>query len=304
MKILITGGAGYKGVKLASALLKSGHSVTILDSFLYGFDSILGLLKKPNLEIICNDIRNINKENVGGFDLIYHLAAITGYKICEINPFVARSINLDGTKKLIKVLSSSQVLVYASTTTLYGSSGKEIVETDKVLPSSVYDKTKYEAEQLVMQRKNSVALRFASLFGLSPRMRNDLMVHDFVLRAIKDKVLLLYDSEDVRTFLHVDDAIYAYILVTQLEKRMLGGVFNVGWKSMNYSKRHLAEKIRKFLDFDIDETLNPGQARRDYRIEYAKIRSLGFKAKVSLDQGIKDLIKFYSLLNLDSRLLC
>ena len=180
MKILITGGAGYKGVKLSQSLLRRGHHVTIIDSFLYGHESIFGLIPNKNYSVIKKDISSLTKSDLAGYDVIYHLAGISSYSACEVNPNAAQLINVNATGKLTKLLSPQQLIIYASTTTFYGYSKEILDENSSVKPVSLYSVTKYKAEQAIMQHPNAIAFRFASLFGVSPRMRDDLMVHDFV----------------------------------------------------------------------------------------------------------------------------
>jgi len=294
MRVLVTGGAGYKGVKLCTALLKAGHKVTILDNFMYGHDPILPLISRRSASVIQKDIRAIDKKDLKGFDLVYHLAAISGLLACEANPHSAKVINVDATKQLTKLLDPGQVLVYASTTSFYGKSGREVDENSRPNPISLYTRTKYAAERSVMRRKNSVAFRFATLFGVSPRMRNDLMVNDFVNRAVNEGSLVLFNSASVRTFLHLDDAIRAYMMVLKNPKKIVGKIFNVGSNKMNFSKKKLADRIRKHVKFEIVDSEVPDRDKRDFIINYDKITKLGFKQTKTIDTGIRELKKLYS----------
>jgi len=293
MKVLITGGAGYKGIKLAQALLAKGNEVTIFDNFMFGYESILCLAENKKCFFIQKDIRNITPLDLKGFDLVYHLAALSGYPACEANPHSAQMINVEGTRKLCKNLSTSQILVYASTTSIYGDSGTEVDEKSKIKAVSLYALTKYRAEQIVMKREKSISFRFATLFGISPRMRNDLMINDFVYRAISERSLVLFDAESVRTFLHISDAISAYVMASKDNKKMLGEVYNVGSNNLNFSKKDLALSIKKYVNFDIIESKFEDRDRRDFVINYDKLEKLGFKAKIGLDEGIKELVKLY-----------
>ena len=178
MKILITGGAGYKGILLTEKLLNLGHKVTILDNFMYDYESILHLIKNKNLEILKFDIRNINESIIKNYDLIYHLAGISGMPACASNPSSAESINVTATKSLISYKSKDQLLINASTTSLYGDFNGEIAyENSEITPVSIYGKTKYEAEKIVQDEENTVSLRFATVFGVSQKMRNNLMLN-------------------------------------------------------------------------------------------------------------------------------
>ncbi len=294
MRILITGGAGYKGLKLAPQLLRQGHQVTILDNFMYGYEAVLFLFDYPNVEFVQKDVRNLAREDVAGYDLIYHLAGISGYPACEANPNSAHTINVTATEKLVSYLDPSQVLAYASTTSFYGRSGKQCTEDTVVEPVSLYGITKYQAEKICMQRANSVTFRFATIFGVAPKMRWDLMPNDFVRRAMHERVLVLFDSASVRTFLHLDDAIAAYLMVLDRPRDLVGQVFNVGDAKLNLSKMDLARKIAEFCKFEIVDSTLPDLDVRNFVINFDKIAALGFKPARGLDEGIKELVKLFS----------
>jgi nucleoside-diphosphate-sugar epimerase len=292
--ILITGGAGYKGVILAEELLRDGCKVTIMDNFVYGYESVLGFASDGNCTIIKQDIRNIYEKDVKSFDVIYHLAAISGYPACEANPHSAQMINVVSTENLLKLLSVDQILVYASTTSMYGKSGLEQDETAIPTPESLYGITKWKAESLCMQRQNSIALRFATLFGASRRMRCDLLLNDFVYRAVHERTIVLFDSHSVRTFLHVRDAIQAYLMVLRQQDIMVGQVYNVGSCTMNYSKLEIAKIIQQRLHNEIIETQLSDPDRRDFIINFDKINALGFRPTISIEDGIQELLRLYS----------
>lgn len=292
--VLITGGAGYKGVILAEALLQAGCKVTIMDNFVYGYESVLGFASDNNCAIVKQDIRNIEEKDVKAFDIIYHLAAISGYPACEANPHSAQMINVVSTEKLVKLLSDDQILVYASTTSMYGKSGLEQDENSIPTPESLYGITKLEAESLCMQRRNSIAFRFATLFGASRKMRCDLLLNDFVYSAVYDRTIVLFDSHSVRSFLHVRDAIQAYLMVLQLHENMVGQIYNVGSNSMNFSKLEIAKIIQKYLHNEIIETQLADPDRRDFVINFDKIKALAFNPAISLEDGIHELLRLYN----------
>lgn len=293
-KILITGGAGYKGVILAEALLKEDCHVTILDNFMYGYEPVLGFATEPRCTIVKKDIRNLKVDDVKGFDIIYHLAAISGYPACEANPHSAQTINVHSTENLVSLLGKEQILVYASTTSMYGKSGKEQDETSRPTPVSMYGVTKYKAEITCMQRKNSISFRFATLFGVSRKMRADLLLNDFVYRAVKERSLVLFDCDSVRTFLHVRDAIQAYLMVIKQADKMCGEIYNVGDNDMNYSKLDLAKKVKEFVQFEIVESRLDDPDQRNFIINFDKVKKLGFKPTITVDEGIKELVHLYS----------
>ena len=297
MKILITGGAGYKGVVLTQELLTLGHRVTILDNFMYGCDTMLHLLGHSNLEIVREDVRNLSDASVKDYDSIVHLAGISGYPACEANPHSAKLINVDGSRRLSKALSKQQMLIYASTTSFYGKSGKVRTEESKVEPVSLYGMTKYQAEQILLERENTVALRFATIFGVSPKMRLDLLVNDFTYRAVNDRCIVLFESGTKRTFLHLRDAVASYILTLNRFLDMKGQIFNVGHDSMNYSKLEIAQCIQKFTDCKIIDSDMKDFDVRNFIISFEKIHDLGFLPKWTLDDGVAELVKLYQFYN-------
>ena len=292
--ILVTGGAGYKGTMLVNALLNEGYCVSVIDNFMYGYEPVLDFVDHKNCTILKKDIRNLQQADVSSYDVIFHLAGISGYPACEANPHSAEIINVNSTKKLVSYLSKDQLLVYASTTSFYGSSGEIKDENSPILPVSLYGITKYEAEKICMSHQNAVALRFATLFGVSRRMRTDLLVNDFIYKAITERSLLLFDSKSIRTYLHVKDAIIAYMMILSQTAKMTGQVYNVGSNEMNFSKLDLANKIREYIDFKIIDSDLDDFDRRNFIINYNKIYDIGFKPSISIDEGILELKKLFS----------
>ncbi len=293
MKIMVTGGAGYKGITLVKKLLECGHEVTILDNFMYGFDSILHIVKEPMLTILQLDLRNINASTLTSYDVIYHLAGISGMPACAANPNSAEAINIGATRKMTSLMQKNQLLIYASTTSFYGASGEGCDETVPAQPVSIYGRTKYEAERIVMQKENSIALRFATVYGTAPRMRNDLLVNDFTYKAIHERSIVLFAGHSKRTFIHIDDAIEAYIFALDNVNTMVNNIYNVGDESLNFSKIDIANAIHKYVDFEIVNSNLPDLDVRNFLVSFEKIRKAGYKTKRSLDDGIKDLIKLY-----------
>jgi nucleoside-diphosphate-sugar epimerase len=291
-KILVTGGAGYKGVILVRKLLEQGYHVTLLDNFMYGYDPILHLLVFPKLEVIKQDIRN-KVETIGKFDVIVHLAGISGYPACEANPHSAQLINVDATKSLVQSLSKNQLFIYASTTSFYGKSGKVCNEDTPVEPVSIYGITKYEAEKIVMQHANAISLRFATVFGISPKMRMDLMVNDFVYKANKERIVILFDSYAKRTFMHVEDVADCYNFAIQHSEKMVGNIYNAGGGNLNFSKLEIAEKIKKFIDFKIVDSEVKDKDVRHFLVSYKKLEKLGFTPQKTVEDGIQELLRMY-----------
>ena len=294
MKILITGGAGYKGVLLTEELLKMGHKVTILDNFMYGYDSLLSLISNNNLTINKTDVRNLKESDVKEFDIIYHLAGISGMPACASNPHSAESINVESVKKLVSLVSKNQLIINASTTSMYGFSDTICDENSLITPVSIYGKTKYVSENIIQERENSISLRFATVFGVSPRMRNDLMVNDFTYKAIHDRSIILFAKDTKRTFIHINDAIKGYIFAAENSEKMISNVYNVGDNNMNFSKKEISDNIAKYVNFEIIESSLPDLDKRNFEISFNKINGLGYKVKYNLNDGIMDLVKLYS----------
>ena len=292
MKILVTGGAGYKGIILTTRLLEKGYKVTILDNFMYGYEPVLHLVKNKNLTIIKADIRN-KIDHLNKYDVIFHLAGISGYPACAANPHSAHLINVQATRNILRGLSKNQFIIYASTTSFYGRSGKPCNEETPITPFSVYANTKYMAEQIILEKENSIALRFATIFGFSPKMRIDLMVNDFAYKAVKEGVLVLFDSFAKRTFMHIEDAARAYMYTLDRLEQMKGGIYNAGGNHLNYSKLEIASMIKDKVEYNIIDSEVQDKDLRHFIVTYDKIEKLGFKPKISVEEGIDELLKVY-----------
>jgi len=292
-KILITGGAGYKGIVLTNKLLEMGYKVTVLDNFMYGYEPIMHLATNPLLTVIKADIRN-KIEHIKDYDVIFHLAGISGFPACASNPHSAHLINVEATRELVKSLAKNQLLINASTTSMYGKSGKPCDENTEVDPVSTYAMTKLAAEKIVMEKENTINLRFATIFGFSPKMRMDLMVNDFTYKAIKEGVLVLFDSFAKRTFMHVEDAANCYIFSMNNAEKMKGGIFNAGGNHLNYSKLDIANLIKNEFDYKIIDSDMKDKDLRHFIVAYDKIEKLGFQPKHTVEYGIKELTKVFN----------
>ncbi len=293
MNVLVTGGAGYKGVILTRRLLEKKLKVTIIDNFMYGYEPVLHLVKNPNLTIIKADVRN-KIENLSRYDLVFHLAGISGYPACAANPHSAHLINVQATRNIIRGLSKSQNIIYASTSSFYGRSGEPCNEETPITPFSVYANTKYLAEQITMEKENAVALRFATIFGFSPKMRIDLMVNDFTYKAVKEGVLVLFDSFAKRTFMHVDDAASCYMFTMKNIDIMKGNIYNAGGNHLNYSKLEIANMVKERVDYKIIDSQVQDKDLRHFIVNFDKIAKLGFVPKISVEEGIDELLKVYA----------
>ncbi len=292
MKILVTGGAGYKGIVLTTKLLEKGYKVTILDNFMYGYEPVLHLVKNKNLNIIKADIRN-TIHHLSRYDVIFHLAGISGYPACAANPHSAHLINVQATRNILRKLSKHQFLIYASTTSFYGRSGKPCNEKTPITPFSVYANTKYMAEQIILEKENAIAIRFATIFGFSPKMRIDLMVNDFTYKAVKEGVLVLFDSFAKRTFMHIDDAARCYLFTLDHLEQMKGGIYNAGGNHLNYSKLEIANMIKERVNYNIIDSQVQDKDLRHFIVNFDKIEKLGFKPEISVEEGIDELLKVY-----------
>ena len=296
MKILITGGAGYVGNILSRELLNKGHEVTILDNFLYGFSSVLHLVGHPKLNIIKKDIRDADRHYIIDHDVVYHLAAISGYPACEASPNSAHMINVVATKEIVDSLSDDQLLIYASTTSLYGSADGNVCREDGPVDTShnLYSFTKYEAEKYCMDRENTISLRWATVFGVSSRMRAGLLMNDFVQKAVQERTLVVYSGHSKRTFMHVLDSVYGYLFALDHVNQMTGGIFNMGDANLNYSKIDLVNMLKKHIDFEVIESGMTDKDIRDFNVSFEKAEKLGYGCKISVEEGIEELVKLYS----------
>jgi nucleoside-diphosphate-sugar epimerase len=291
---------------LAPMLLSEGHRVTIYDSFMYGALPLLGFSMNPNLELIKGDVRDAPAiaKALKGQDWILHLAAIVGYPACAADPHLATTTNLDGTRNIIEAMGKDQRLIFASTGSTYGKVEGVATEETPIAPLTLYGKSKRDGEMLIRDsNRDHVILRFATVFGSSPRMRLDLLINDFVYQALHNRQIVLFEGYFRRTFLHSSDAAAIYPFTMANFDKMCGKVYNVGDESMNYTKRDVASKIREHVDYYLHEAqVGTDPDQRDYEVDYNRLRSLGFKAKVGLDEGIRELVKILRVLAISNSL--
>ena len=303
MKILVTGGAGYCGSLLVPELLRLGHRVRVLDNLIYNQVSLLPFFIEENFEFVKGDIRDFEavKKAVDGVDIIIHLAAIVGEPACRKDPRMAEDINHGGTVNVDKARHKSQKIIYASTGSVYGALKDTCTEESPLNPVSIYGVTKLCAENQLMTSGNAIAFRFATAFGLSSRMRLDLLPNDFTFQAVKNGGLFLFQKDFRRTFIHVKDMIRSYIFAVNNFDGLRDEAYNVGSETMNYTKEEIALAIKKKIDYALifqDKGTDPD--KRDYEVSYQKIRAKGFETTISLEQGIEELIRGYQMLSLRS----
>lgn len=305
-KILITGGAGYIGSILVPDLLERGYRVAIFDNFMYGAGSLLGFSRHQNLEIIQGDVREKESlaQAVRGKDWVFHLAAIVGYPACAADEYRAESTNLGGTRNLLETMQKGQRLMFASTGSTYGKVEGIATEETPIAPLTLYGRTKRDGERLILDSGiDHTIFRFATVFGSSPRMRLDLLINDFVYQAIHNRQIVLFEGHFRRTFLHSTDAAAVYLFALEQFDKMNGRVFNVGDDSMNYTKKEAALCIRKYVDYYLHEAdIGSDPDKRDYEVDYSRLKNLGFEAKMNLDDGIQELIKILSVLQVKNPL--
>ena len=255
--------------------------------------TLIPFTKKKNFNFIKKDIRDVKKKDISKYDLIIHLAGLSGYPACEANPGIAESVNVDSTKNLCNLMSKNQKLIYASTTYIYEISKKKINEDSPVSPKTLYARTKLEAEKTCLNRENTVSLRFATIFGVSPKMRHDLILNDFVKKAVHEKNIVLFDQHSLRSFIHIDDVMNSYLLTIKHFNKMKQNIYNIGSDSMNYSKLQIAKKIKKKTICEVITSSLNDPDKRNFIIDYSKIQKFKFTNKVSIDDGINELVKFY-----------
>lgn len=301
MKILVTGGAGYIGTTLVPLLLQEGHEVRVLDSLMVGGNGLLPHFRHPKFEFMKGDIRDRSTVAyaANGCDAIIHLAAIVGFPACRKNPELAQTVNVDGTKNVAEAAGPERLVLFGSTGSNYGALVDEICTEETPLnPLSLYGKTKTAAEQHLMSHCNAIAYRFATAFGVSPRLRLDLLVNDFVHKAVTEQYLVIYESHFMRTFIHVHDIARSFLFALQNSDKMAGAVYNVGSDTMNYSKLEVCEMIRQQVDYylhcaDVGEDVD----KRNYIVSYDKINALGYETTITLEEGIRELVEAMGVLD-------
>lgn len=296
-RILVTGGAGYIGSVFVPELLNRGHFVTVIDNFMYKQPSLAGVISNPNLELVHGDIRDytLMKKYLSNADVVIPLAAIVGAPACANDPLTASSINKDATIWLFNQLSKDQQIIMPTTNSAYGSGDKNNYcdESSPLNPLSLYARDKVVVEQHLMERELATSFRLATVFGISPRMRLDLLVNNFVYRAMTDKFVILFEGHFKRNYVHVRDVSRAFTFAVENPDKVVGEIFNFGLSDANISKRELCEAIQEVIqEFTfIDAPLAKDPDQRNYIVSNVKIENRGVKAEVSLLEGIRELVK-------------
>lgn len=302
LRILVIGGAGYIGSTLVPELLSQGHAVTVLDALIHGQNPLLECCSNPKFDFIKGDIcdHNLMVKLIDRFDLIIPLAAVVGAPACKINPTLTRLVNYDAHMKLMNIISPSQMVIFPTTNSGYGIGEKDTFCTEEspLRPISEYGRTKVEVEKAFLDKGNAITFRLATVFGMSPRMRMDLLVNDFTYRAYKDRFIILFEEHFRRNYIHIRDVAKAFIFAIDNFNKMKGEAFNAGLSSANLTKRQLCEKIKEYVpDFYIHSApVGEDPDKRDYIVSNEKLESLGWRPHYTLDMGIIELLKGYRIL--------
>jgi nucleoside-diphosphate-sugar epimerase len=303
MKVLITGGAGYLGSVIVDKLLKVGYEVIVLDKLLFNQTSLLQYTSNPNFKFIYGDVRNeeLLEKLCKEVDIIIPLAAIVGFPACAADPKLAKEINFQQIVNIVKFTNGKgKKILYPNTNSGYGigEGQSECTEESPLNPISIYGQTKCEAENFLRTSTDAIIFRLATVFGVSPRMRTDLLVNDFTYKAITDKYIVVFEKTFKRNFIHIEDVALAFLFMLENYETYRGEIFNVGLSDANLSKQELLEKIQTHVkDFAVvydDYYEDPD--KRNYIVSNEKIESTGWKPEWDLDRGIKQLIQGYQMI--------
>ncbi len=302
MKIFVTGGAGYLGSILVPALLEQGHYVTVLDNLIYRQSSLLGSCTNSHLEFVRGDCRDerIVHDLVRDKDCIIPLAALVGAPLCIQDTIGAWSVNFEAVQQIGKLVSVSQRIIFPVTNSGYGvgEAGKYCTEDTPLRPISLYGETKVKAEKCLLERDNTITLRLATVFGSSPRMRIDLLVNDFVYRAVHDKAVVIFEGHFKRNYIHIRDVTKAFLHAIEHFEDMKGKPYNVGLDDANLSKVELCKEIQKIIPTFayFEAPIGEDPDKRDYIVSNVRILQTGFRPEWTIEMGIRELMKCYRML--------
>ena len=302
VKILVTGGAGYIGSVLVPRLLEAGHAVTVLDNFMFQQSSLADCCGYDEFQVERGDVRDeaLVRRLMRTSDAAIPLAALVGAPLCKNDPLGTRTINQDAVQMLCRIASSSQRILLPVTNSGYGigESGKHCTEDSPLRPISLYGITKVEAESAVLQRENSVTFRLATVFGMSPRMRLDLLVNDFVYRAVHDRAVVVFEGHFKRNYIHLRDVARVFLYALDHFERLRGVPYNVGLDEANLSKLELCRVIQTHVPefVYLEAPIGEDPDKRDYIVSNARLAATGFKTEWNLDRGIRELVKGYTIL--------
>lgn len=300
MKILVIGGAGYLGSVMTPHLLVAGHDVTVIDNMQYGENSLAFCCSHENFNFHRVDARDYSavRPHLAGADVVIPLAGLVGAPLCNINPVDAELLNVRAHEAIFDTLSPEQLVINPSTESVYGRQpgGSPLTEESPVAPLVSYGTQKLAAEQALGDRQNSISFRMATLFGMSPRMRLDLLINDFTWRALKDRMNVVFEGHAMRTCLHVEDAARAFVHCLEMRPDH-HEIYNLG--SVTTSKLGLCEAIKKQVPnfYYVEAQYATDPDARDYVVSDAKLRATGFETTMTLDKGITELLKGYRMLD-------
>ena len=306
MNILITGGAGYIGSVLVPLLLNKNYKVTVIDNFMYKQVSLLDCIHYPNLKLINGDARNENliKKHIKSADIIIPLACLVGAPLCDKDRINAKTINFDAIELILKNRSINQKIIFPTTNSGYGIGEEGILCTEEtpLNPISLYGRLKVDIEKQILKSSGSITLRLATVFGISPRMRLDLLVNDFVYRAVNDGAIVIFEGHFKRNFIHVRDVANVFLHCINNFERMEGEAFNVGLSDANLSKIELCEVIKTIVPnfVFIESDINEDPDKRNYIVSNEKMRKLVLKLIMIWIKGIKELVKGYRIIKNNS----
>ena len=301
MRVVVTGGDGYIGSVLVPALLDAGHTVTVLDTFAGNFGGLAAVCANERFTPVRGDVRDepLVREVVADADLVIPLAALVGAPLCARDPWAATGVNLDAVKMLLGLLGSGQRVILPTSNSGYGigKPGEYCTEDSPLNPISHYGRTKVDAEEAVLERGDTITFRLATVFGMSPRMRLDLLVNDFTYRAVTDRVVVVFEGHFKRNYIHVRDVAKAFLHAIANYDEMKGRPYNVGLSGANLSKLELCEAIgRQVPGFTyLEAPLGKDPDQRNYIVSNERIEGTGYKADWSLDAGIRELVKGYTM---------
>ena len=301
-KVLVTGGAGYLGSIMVPDLLTAGHKVTVLDNFMFKQDSLNHCCYNPNFSVVKGDVRQKSTMAplIQSADVIIPLAALVGAPLCSLDPIGATTVNRDAITLMLKLISKEQIVLMPTTNSAYGTGDENNYcnEESPLRPISQYAIEKVEVEKSLMDHPNAISFRLATVFGMSPRMRIDLLVNDFTYRAVNDRFVVLFESHFRRNYIHVRDVSRVFQHALNNHDTMKGEIYNVGLSDANVSKKELCEHIQKQLPefIFIDEQVGKDPDQRNYIVSNEKIEATGFRQEFNLDHGISELIKGYTMI--------
>ena len=302
LHVLVTGGAGYLGSVLCEHLLASGYRVTTVDDMMYQQRSLLHLCANPHFDFVSGDARDkeLMRRLVKAADVVIPLAAVVGAPACDRDPLLAQSVNLEAVRLLNSLRSTQQIVIYPTTNSGYGTKSGDLfcTEDTPLEPISLYGRTKTQAEAMLLETPNVITLRLATVFGMSPRMRLDLLVNHFVYAAVTDGYIVIFEKDFKRNYIHIRDVADCFVHCIVNFARMAGRSYNAGLDAANLSKEELAVKIKAYVpNFYVHfAQVGSDPDKRNYIVSNQRLREAGFEARRSLDDGIRELLKGYRMM--------